>query len=143
MTEGVLAGLTLAFIVLLGLGFVGVSARYRFTSRTVFRSRAIDEVANDRWRFGFFVVWTLLLPLALLVEVHCPPGFWPKPPDSLTLDFTYKRKVISDVWTAVAVVLAALAWNKPPQLITGVGMGQPADSQSGTDETREDRRAEG
>jgi hypothetical protein len=26
---------------------------------------------------------------------------------------TYGRKVISDLWAAVAVVLAALAWNKP------------------------------
>jgi hypothetical protein len=74
----------------------------------------MTDATNDRWRFLFFVGWTLILPLALFLEVYGPYWFWPKPPDPMTLSFTYPRKVISDVWAAVAVVLAALAWNKKP-----------------------------
>lgn len=100
--------IVIAIYIFIGLGLVGTSGTLRFTSGSM------TDTVNDRWRFLFFIGWTLSLPLALLVEYHCPNWFWPQPPHPLTLDFTYGRKVISDVWTAVAAVLALLAWNTRP-----------------------------
>jgi hypothetical protein len=110
-----MASVLLLLFVGLGFALVGVSIRYRFTSKPVWFGSKLDEETNDRWRFAFFIGWTLSLPLALLVEIHCPNRFWPEPRHPLTLDFTYARKVISDLWAAVAVVLAALSWNKKPE----------------------------
>ena len=47
---------SLILFVLLGLGLVGFSARYRFTSRPMFGSATMNEETNDRWRFGFLFV---------------------------------------------------------------------------------------
>jgi ABC-type Fe3+ transport system permease subunit len=110
-----LAVVTFLYVVA-GLGLVGFSARYRFTSKGMFKSTEMDEATNDRWRFWFFIGWTLSLPLVLLVEWHVLYGglyeHWklskPFP------EFTYGRKVISDLWTAVAAVLGLLAWNTKP-----------------------------
>ena len=63
----------------------------------------MDEETNDRWRFGFFVGWTLFLPLVWLVEWYGWYGFyedWQNMPNPLPA-FTYGRKVISDFWTGV------------------------------------------
>ncbi|MEN3375193.1 MAG: hypothetical protein V7604_548 [Hyphomicrobiales bacterium] len=111
-----LAGLSLFLFIVLGLGLVGLSTRYRFTSRTAYKSAAMDEETSDRWRFGFFVGWTLFLPLVWLLEWYGWYGFhkdWQNMPQPLP-EFTYGRKVISDLWTAVAAVLGLLAWNKKP-----------------------------
>ena len=108
-------GLPLGLFFILGFVLIAVSARYRFTSRTVFGSKAMDEATSDRWRFGFFITWTLLLPLLWLLEWYGYFGLykhWQNVPNPLPA-FTYGRKVISDLWTAVAVVLGLLAWNKP------------------------------
>jgi hypothetical protein len=82
----------------------------------MFSSAAMDEETNDHWRFGFFLAWTLFLPLVWLVEWYGYLGLynnWQNMPSPLP-EFTYGRKVISDLWTAVAAVLGLLAWNKKP-----------------------------
>ena len=108
--------ISLILFVLLGLGLVGLSARYRFTSKPMFGSTTMNEGTNDRWRFGFFVGWTLFLPLVWLLEWYGWYGIyrdWQNMPNPLP-EFTYGRKVISDLWTGVAAVLGLLAWNKKP-----------------------------
>jgi hypothetical protein len=102
---------------LLGLGLVAFSARYRFTSRGFRSATDMDAETNDRWRFGFFIVWTLSLPLLWVLEWYGWYGLyqhWQNMPNPLP-EFTYGRKVISDVWTGVAAVLGLLAWNKKPE----------------------------
>jgi hypothetical protein len=92
---------------LVGLGLVAISAVFRLGPSFM------DEATNDWWRFGFFIAWTLFLPFVWLIEWYGPDGYWLNPPNPI-LPFTYGRKVISDVWTAVAAVLGLLAWNKKP-----------------------------
>ncbi len=108
--------LLLVLFVIVGLALVVLSAWYRFTSQWVFSSTEMTEAANDRWRFMFFVGWTLSLPLVWLAEWYGYLGLyhhWQNMPNPLP-EFTYGRKVISDLWTAVAAVLGLLAWNKKP-----------------------------
>jgi len=111
-----MGALILVVYVLAGLGLVGLSARLRFGTTT------LDEATNDGWRFVFFIVWTLSLPLLWFwewwgVEWSGFGGLAWKHPDARgpMPELAYGRKVVSDVWTAVAVVLAALAWNKKPE----------------------------
>lgn len=99
----------------LELGLVAISVRFRLGPTT------LDEATNDRWRFGFFIAWTLSLPLLWLwewwgVEVGGFGGLAWKTPDvrGAMPELTYGRKVVSDMWTAFAAVLGLLAWNKRP-----------------------------
>ena len=102
-----------ALFSILAVAFVGFS----ILSRT---SWSLVKAANaPSWRFYFFVVWVLLLPAVLLFEWWGPEvngfGGWSQKVKEIPSvpAMTYARKVISDLWAAVAVVLAAQAWNKP------------------------------
>jgi hypothetical protein len=108
-------GTLLLFYVGVGLILVVVSALSRI------KRAPFDAETRTSWRFVFFAVWTLSLPLFLLWDwwgSQWNESFggngW-KPPESFKSvpHWTYGRKVVSDVWAAVAVVLAGLSWNKP------------------------------
>jgi hypothetical protein len=110
------AGLFSIIVVIIGLILVFLSARYRLTSSWLVSDSAFDEATSDRWRFYFFIAWTLLLPLVWLGEWFVYFGLygnWHNMPPSMP-EFTYTRKVISDLWSAIAVVLGLLSWNKSP-----------------------------
>jgi hypothetical protein len=99
----------------IGLLLVAVSLASR-TERSPFR----DDAGGATWRFKFFAGWTLFLPVVWLFDWwgwELTEGFGGnarKPPAEIAVPhFAYGRKVVSDLWAAVAVVLAALAWNKP------------------------------
>jgi hypothetical protein len=109
-----LMGIFLPLYVLLGLGLIAASVLSR-TTKSPF-----DAETSPSWRFGFFVLWTLSLPLVWLwewwgVEICGFGGLgWKSPTEFPSVPaLVYGRKVVSDLWAAVAVVLAALAWNKP------------------------------
>lgn len=105
-------------LLLLAVVVAAIMVGLSVASRT---QRSPFSAANaSSWRFSFFVIWVLLLPLVLLwewwgVEVFGFGGLGRKPVTEIPSvpALTYGRKVISDLWAAVAVVLAALAWNKP------------------------------
>lgn len=104
----------LLIYVLVGLALVAASGFFRTTKSPV------DAETGTSWRFRFFVGWTLSLPLLLLwewwgVEVYGFGGLAWRSPDKIPAvpALAYGRKVISDLWAAVAIVLAAQAWNKP------------------------------
>jgi hypothetical protein len=66
---------------------------------------ANDEEKSQKFRLAMFVIWTLILPLGLLVEWNHRAA---APPSTEMAAFAYGRKVVTDLWTAVAVVLALL-----------------------------------
>ena len=51
------------------------------------------------------MIWTLILPLGLLFEWNHRAA---PPPSTEMAAFAYGRKVVTDLWTAIAVVLALL-----------------------------------
>jgi hypothetical protein len=126
--------MTILYVVIaIGIFLVVVSAKYRLWGRTLWRGTAMDDATNDQRRFIFFIAWTLFLPLVWFWEMWGAEvkgfggqGWHTGPSNSSNIPwFTYGRKVISDVWAAVSVVLAALAWNKKPEVqARALGRGQ-------------------
>jgi hypothetical protein len=62
------------------------------------------------WRAILLVVWAVALPLYFLWEWH---GLHSNPPNPFQ-PWQYGRKLVSDVWAAVAVLLAFLFGVKKP-----------------------------
>jgi hypothetical protein len=62
------------------------------------------------WRAFLLVVWAVALPLYFLWEWH---GLHSNPPNPFQ-PWQYGRKVMSDLWAAVAVLLAFLFGVKKP-----------------------------
>ena len=65
---------------------------------------AVGENRTQIWRAGFLIVWTLSLPLYSLVELIQ----YGAPAASDLAAVQYRHKVLSDIWTAVAVSLGLL-----------------------------------
>ena len=60
---------------------------------------------NPKIRLALFIAWTLLAPFVFLLEWHV---FQYRPPAGELMAFTYGRKVISDLWAAIAIALGLL-----------------------------------
>ena len=93
-----------ASLAALGLALVATSSTLWVKAPT---GAAIDRGESDttqKLRLYIFIGWTLLIPAIMLIEwmtIERPTGINVPP-------FAYGRKVVTDLWTAIAAVLALL-----------------------------------
>jgi hypothetical protein len=88
-----------------GIVLVGLSAAFRAGRPKGFALDSKGQNTTDSWRLWMFIGWTLALPLWWLVEWYVYAA--PSPPANFPA-FQYGRKVVTDLWTAIAVVLGLL-----------------------------------